>query len=156
MDTETKQNTNHSPAAGRTDSPSGSGAHTAEAPKMGELLRQSSVPSGVCDWLSCLRKPGMTLSYSVEKRHVADMDAPRAEPRGGQMSCSDKGNTNQSGNPGKSGGTRATGAADTMACSGTCAVRYFDLAVGGALILAFCGVLKCCLGCCRCVKKKMF
>ncbi len=155
MDHETKQNTNQqASASGGNDTTAKSHTGAQEAPKMMELLEQSSVPTGVCNWLSCLRKPGMTVSYSLEKRHISDMNAPRRDSECGRMS-SDQSRNASIGASRSDGDGKKIGATDTVRCSGTCAIRYFDLAVGAALILTLCGLLKGCLGCCRCVKKKM-
>ncbi len=118
-----------------------------------------------CVWLRKLRAPGMALSYSLEKRHIPDMDAQKGSRAGGQKASQAASQGGQSGQSGaKNGGQLnghptaggGTGAYDTMQASGACAVRYFDLAVGAAALLVLCGMVKCVCGCCRCMKYKMF
>ena len=156
MDTEAYQsNQNASSAEQHSQQSGGQAAQTAgggtaagncTAPDMMTLLGQTSLPSGTCGWLSCLRKSGMSLTYSMEKRHIPDMDKPR---RDASASCA-SGKNNQNGGQGDSnaqsdkGNRQTTGASDTMTCSGSCAIRYFDLAVGAILVLTVCGILKGC------------
>ena len=153
MDTETKQNGGQvgqtasesarsgSVAGGNSAAGNSTTANGKTAPDMMTLLGQTSLPANVCGWLSCLRKSGMSLTYSMQKRHIPDMDQPQSAQNGGQdgekNASSDKGNQ------------QSAGASDTMTCSGSCSIRYFDLAVGAMLVLTVCGILK---GC-RCMRR---
>lgn len=82
-------------------------------------LLAGSLPREVCDWLGCLRTSGVSLSYSVEKRHIPDVNSDgRAE------------------SPPAHGQNR-----DTMTLGGELKVRYFDLALGiVGLLLAGCAL----------------
>ena len=140
MDTETKQSSDQ---AGQD-----------ATPDMMTLLGQTSLPANVCGWLSCLRKSGMSLTYSMQKRHIPDMDQPQSA-QGGQNGGQTGGQTGgqsdgqaQNASSDK-GNQQSTGTSDTMTCSGSCSIRYFDLAVGAMLVLTVCGILK---GC-RCMRR---
>ncbi len=114
------------------------------------------------NWLKRMRAPGMEINYSLQKRHIPDVSNAQGN---GQ-------NTGTAGRAGQSAGTPSpspsgnaqdptasipgNGARDTMSCGGSCRVRYFDLAVGMAVALMACAMFKCCMGCCRCMKRKMF
>ncbi len=156
MDNETKQNDTHGTSAT---------CACEKSNDMMSVLEQSAVPEGICRWLRCLRTPGIVLNYSLEKRHIPDMDA------GGQNGASTSASIQSSGrsetNAGKNGAPASASAAskvaeenssstiDVMQCAGTFKVRYFDLALGATLLLAACGMIKCMCGCCRCIKRKM-
>ena len=137
MDTETKQS-------------SGQAGQDA-TPDVMTLLGQTSLPANVCGWLSCLRKSGMSLTYSMQKRHIPDMDQPQSA-QGGQNGGQNGGQTGgqtdgqsdgqaQNASSGQ-GNQQSAGTSDTVTCSGSCSVRYFDLAVGAMLVLTVCGMLK--------------
>ncbi len=174
MDTEEKQNTGRANATADIAQDSDSQATTAQAapsgghgnsqagqaPDMMALLEQCAVPSPVCGWLRCLRAPGMELTYSMQKRHIPDMDTEKQQAPGGQAGGKPAKGSNQSPSA-ESSSTAATGnQADpngqpgSMQCAGSCRVRYFDLAVGAMVALAVGCMMKCMLGCCRCMKRK--
>ncbi len=136
MDNET-QNTamgGHEASDAASDSSAASAA--TEAPTMAELLSQSPVPCSVCDWIACMRKAGIALTYSLEKRHIPDMSRPDNTSCGGSASS----------------GKAPVGSIDTMTASGTCRIRYFDLILGSMAILSACALIKCCCS----MKRKMF
>lgn len=137
MDTETKQSAQNSGQAGQS---AGNNTAADTTPDMMTLLGQTSLPASTCGWISCLRKSGMSLTYSVQKRHIPDMDQAQSAQSGGQTG----GQSDQNGQNASSGqGSQQTaGASDTMTCSGSCSIRYFDLAVGAILVLSVCGMLK--------------
>ena len=141
MDTETKRNGGQ---------PSGCNAVASNntAPDMMTLLGQSSLPASTCGWLSCLRKSGMSLTYSLQKQHIPNMDQPQpaqsGAPSNGQNGGQGQGNSQGKNTSSAQGNSKATGTSDTMTCSGSCSVRYFDLAVGAILVLTVCGILKSC------------
>ena len=139
MDTETKQSGQNSGQAGQS---AGNNTATGTTPDMMTLLGQTSLPASTCGWISCLRKSGMSLTYSLQKRHIPDMDQARSA-QGGQ---SDQNGQNASSGQGNQ---QSAGTSDTMTCSGSCSIRYFDLAVGAMLVLTVCGILK---GC-RCMRR---
>ena len=79
-------------------------------------------------WMKCLRKPALSMQYTVEKRHIPDMDDDPA----GQMQV--KGSNS-----------------DTMSVKGGFTIRYFDFAAGAfTLLVAGCMMKALC-----CVKKIM-
>lgn len=138
MDTASNQQQT-STAGGNSTAQSGG-----NTPDMMTLLNQSSLSASACGWISCLRKSGMSISYSIDKRHVPDMDQPQGNQSGGsQQNAQNKsqGNSQGSGQGGSQSGSQG-GASDTMTCSGSCSVRYFDLAVGAMLLLVACGLYK--------------
>lgn len=98
------------------------------APSMTTVLEDSAVPPVVCEWLSCLRRPALSMQYSVQKRHVPDLDNDT--------------------------GAQAQAGVDTdeMKLQGGFTIRYFDLAAG-ALALATAG---CLIKLCCAMKRKMF
>ena len=141
MDTEANQA--QSSNAGQKNATSEGGNNS--TPDMMTLLQQSSLPSSACNWISCLRKSGMSLTYSLEKQHVPDMDQPQGNS-GGKQANEQSGNGSGSQSKGQKNdqSNAQGGASDTMTCSGTCSIRYFDLIVGGMLLLVACGILKGC------------
>ena len=145
MDTETKQNNSQNGQASGGNS-TGSGN---AAPDMMTLLGQTSLPASTCGWLSCLRKSGMSFSYSIDKQHVPDVDQMQSSQNEAQNGNQSSGQSNAQ--SGKQTNARG-GASDTMTCSGSCTIRYFDFALG-IMGLAIAGFLT--KGCC-CLKRKMF
>lgn len=94
------------------------GEQATPGPDLTALLA-GSLPREVCDWLGCLRTSGVSLSYSVEKRHIPDVDAE------GQRDAAPAHGQNR----------------DTMTLGGELKVRYFDLALGiVGLLLAGCAL----------------
>ena len=135
MDTETKQNNSQNgQSSGGNSTESGNAA-----PDMMTLLGQTSLPASTCGWLSCLRKSGMSFSYSIDKQHVPDVDQMQSSQNDAQNGNQSSGQSNAQ--SGKQTNARG-GASDTMTCSGSCTIRYFDLAVGAILVMTVCGILK--------------
>ena len=92
------------------------------------LMEQNEKTCGLGQWMKCLRKPALSMQYTVEKRHVPDMDD---DP---------------------TGQTEVKGSnSDTMSVKGGFTIRYFDFAAGVfTLLVAGCVVKALC-----CVKKMM-
>jgi hypothetical protein len=78
--------------------------------------------------MKCLRKPALSMQYTLEKRHIPDMDD---DP---------------------TGQTQVKGSnSDTMSVTGGFTIRYFDFAAGAfTLLVAGCMMKALC-----CVKKMM-
>ena len=79
-------------------------------------------------WMKCLRKPALSMQYTVDKRHIPDMDD---DP---------------------TGQTQVKGSnSDTVSVKGGFTIRYFDFAAGAfTLLVAGCVMKALC-----CVKKMM-
>ncbi len=116
-----------------------------------QLMAQSPTLSPFCGWLKCIRKPALSMQYSIQKRHVPDLDA--------EVCCQGKsGNaqngTNAQNKPSGQGSPSAHKGqnSDTMGLTGGFTIRYFDLALGALGLMVLGCVMK---GCC-CLKKRMF
>lgn len=114
----------------RSANPSG---NTAQAPTNGaddmlKLMEGNAKTRGLGQWMKCLRKPALSMQYTVEKRHIPDMDD---DP---------------------TGQTPVKGSnSDTMSVRGGFTIRYFDFAAGAfTLLIAGCVMRALC-----CVKKMM-
>ncbi len=119
-----------------------------QASDMNTLMQECSAPAPLCAWVRYLRAPAMTLQYSMTKRHIPDLDAERqAMTAGGKSNSANA----SAGNPGNS--TANTPKDGIMQMGGSCTVRYFDLALGAAVLLAVGAFIKCSMGCCRCMKR---
>ncbi len=157
MDSETKQQDTQTTASSPTNC-----TCDAQSDSMMSMLEQSAVPSGICQWIKCLRGPGMALTYSMEKRHIPNMDVEKqARAQADTQNTTPSGGASSGKNGVQSSGTTSTSAVGTvkeqpgtMQCAGVCEVRYFDLAVGAMLALTVGCMLACLRGCCRCIKKK--
>lgn len=116
-----------------------SGANT-ENQSFDQLMEQSPMLSPLAGWLKCLRKPAISMEYSIQKRHVPDLDTD-----GGQSAKNGQ-------KPSASASAQPKGTnSDTMGVSGSFTIRYFDFALGVVgLAIAGC-IMK---GCC-CIKKMM-
>ena len=92
------------------------------------LMEQSDRTCCLGQWMKCLRKPAISMQYTLEKRHIPDMDD---DP---------------------TGQTRVKGSnSDTVSVKGGFTIRYFDLAAGAmTLLLAGCMIKALC-----CVRKLM-
>ncbi len=137
MDQETKQpnaDTNTSTNMNADTSTDTSAAST-PSPTMEQLMQKSPTLSPLCGWLKCLRKPALSMQYSIRKRHVPDLDT-------------DTGGQGQSPSPSAQQGKNS----DTMDVTGGFTIRYFDFALG-VLGLMAAGILV--KGGCF-LKKKMF
>ena len=136
MDQENKQPSADTHTANNTDTSTttGTSASTASgsAPTMTQLMEQSPRLSPLCGWIRCLRGPALSMQYSIQKRHVPDLNADIAQ---------------------QSSGTPATAGqnSDTMDMTGGFTIRYFDFALG---ILGL-TVVGCLLKCCSRLKKKL-
>ena len=98
------------------------------ADDMLSLMEQNQKTCGLGQWMKCLRKPALSMQYTVEKRHVPDMDD---DP---------------------TGQTQVKGSnSDTVSVKGGFTIRYFDFAAGVfTLLMAGCVVKALC-----CVKRLM-
>ncbi len=98
------------------------------ADDMLSLMEQNEKTCGLGQWMKCLRKPALSMQYTVEKRHVPDMDD---DP---------------------TGQTEVKGSnSDTVSVKGGFTIRYFDFAAGVfTLLVAGCVVKALC-----CVKRLM-
>ena len=92
------------------------------------LMEQNHKTCCLGQWMKCLRKPAISMQYTLEKRHIPDMDD---DP---------------------TGQTQVKGSnSDTMSVTGGFTIRYFDLAAGAmTLLLAGCMIKALC-----CVRKLM-
>jgi len=92
------------------------------------LMEQNDKTCCLGQWMKCLRKPAISMQYTLEKRHIPDMDD---DP---------------------TGQTQVKGSnSDTMSVTGGFTIRYFDLAAGAmTLLLAGCMIKALC-----CVRKLM-
>ena len=98
------------------------------ADDMLKLMGENQKTCGLGQWMKCLRKPALSMQYTVEKRHIPDMD----DDPTGQMQV--KGSNS-----------------DTISVKGGFTIRYFDFAAGAfTLLLAGCVMKALC-----CVKKIM-
>ena len=125
--TANEQNTN-------TQSSAAQSAETDGEQTFDRLMAESPTLSPFCGWLKCLRKPALSMEYSIQKRHVPDLDT-------------DSSMSGQSAPKAKKGQN-----SDTMGLSGSFTIRYFDFALG-VLGLAIAG---CLVKGCGCLKRKMF
>ena len=98
------------------------------ADDMLKLMGENQKTCGLGQWMKCLRKPALSMQYTVDKRHIPDMDD---DP---------------------TGQTQVKGSnSDTMSVQGGFTIRYFDFAAGAfTLLLAGCVMKALC-----CVKKIM-
>ena len=98
------------------------------ATDMLKLMEQNTKTCGLGQWMKCLRKPALSMQYTIEKRHIPDMD----DDPTGQVDI--KGSNS-----------------DTMLVKGGFTIRYFDFAAGALTIL----VAGCIMRACYCLKKIM-
>ena len=98
------------------------------ADDMLKLMGENQKTCGLGQWMKCLRKPALSMQYTVEKRHIPDMDD---DP---------------------TGQTRVKGSnSDTVSVKGGFTIRYFDFAAGAfTLLVAGCMMKALC-----CVRKMM-
>ena len=125
-----------------------------EAPTMQSVVAQLPLPKAFKDWMVCIRKPAISLQYSINKRHIPDLDA---EPQAGATASENPASAPAPAADASAEDTSAAGdsAADTaasatppatkgkntdlMTLSGGLTIRYFDLGVGVlGLLLAGC------------------
>ena len=117
MDQNTNNNDNGTTVASATPAagaaPNGGTATSTGADDMLCLMGQSQKTCALGQWMKCMRKPALSMQYTLEKKHVPDMDGDSA------------------------GQTPVKGAnADTVSVTGGFTIRYFDLAAGAMLLLA--------------------
>ena len=106
----------------------GSAAPSNGADDMLKLMGENQKTCALGQWMKCLRKPALSMQYTLEKRHIPDMDNDPTGQTAGKGSNS-----------------------DTMSVTGGFTIRYFDLAAGAmTLLLAGCMIKALC-----CVKKMM-
>ena len=130
-----QKSSNHAAGQSRSSSQGAQQAHNqaSRKPDATSLLKQTPVPPVLCDWLVCMRKPAISMQYSIQKRHVPDLDTDQA-----QKASAD--------------GTQKGVNSDTMGVQGDFTIRYFDLAAGMLAMVAVGCLIK---GCCF-VKRKIF
>ncbi len=122
-----------------TQSPSGAPTCPCTgADDMMTLMDQSPKTCALGQWMKCLRKPALSLQYSLDKRHIPDMDSETAGKDG---------SPDQSKSPAPIKGANA----DVMSVKGGFTIRYFDLAAGMLILLTAGCIIK---GCC-CLKKML-
>ena len=127
MDT-MNQNTSHNDKATSSAAPSTPAAPTNGADDMLCLMGQSQKTCALGQWMKCMRKPALSMQYTLEKKHVPDMDDDPA------------------------GQTPVKGSnSDAMSVSGGFTIRYFDLAAGAMLLL----VAGCMIKAMCCVRKML-
>ena len=106
----------------------GSAAPTNGADDMLKLMGENQKTCVLGQWMKCLRKPALSMQYTLEKRHIPDMDNDPTGQTAGKGSNS-----------------------DTMSVTGGFTIRYFDLAAGAmTLLLAGCMIKALC-----CMRKMM-
>ena len=111
-----------------TQANAGSAAPSNGADDMLKLMGENQKTCALGQWMKCLRKPALSMQYTLEKRHIPDMDNDPTGQTAGKGSNS-----------------------DTMSVTGGFTIRYFDLAAGAmTLLLAGCMIKALC-----CVKKMM-
>ena len=121
-------NTNQNGTAATTETATANKAPTNGADDMLCLMEQNHKTCCLGQWMKCLRKPAISVQYTLEKRHIPDMDD---DP---------------------TGQTQVKGSnSDTVSVTGGFTIRYFDLAAGAiTLMLAGCMIKALC-----CVRKLM-
>ncbi len=121
MDT-MNQNTSHNDKATSGAAPSTPAAPTNGADDMLKLMGENQKTCVLGQWMKCLRKPALSMQYTLEKRHIPDMDNDPTGQTAGKGSNS-----------------------DTMSVTGGFTIRYFDLAAGAmTLLLAGCMIKALC------------
>ena len=94
-------------------------ASTNGAEDMLALMGKNERSCALGQWTKCLRKPALSLQYTLDKRHIPNMD----------------------GDP--TGRTPVKGAnEDSMSLTGGFTIRYFDLAAGAVMLILTGCVLK--------------
>lgn len=116
-----------------TSAGSATGATTG-ADDMLKLMEQSDKTCMLGQWMKCMRKPALSVRYTLDKRHIPDMDSVTTD----QCGCPSQGSESS---PIKGSN------ADVMTTRGGFTIRYFDLASGMLTVLAAACLLKgyCCL-----------
>jgi len=143
----TNQNTAPTQASGN-----GGSNGVQSAPTVSTLLDESPLPRPVCAWIKCLRAPAMSLSITVDKRHIPNYDAEKASGTAG-ASGSAKGESGSGGSQASGTNAGQAGNAEGMSFSHRCTVRYFDLALGAVAVMLLGCLCKTCTGCKRAMKR---
>ena len=135
-----------SAAAGNTpDSSAPTGAGTGgESQSFDQLMAASPTLSPLASGLKCLRKPAISVEYSLQKRHVPDLD--KDNKKGGHTASGTQNTTSGSAESAQSGKN-----SDVMDVTGSFTIRYFDFALG---ILGM-AIASCMAKGCGCLKRKM-
>ena len=142
-DTNTNTNANLSPSADSSDG--------GKSPTMEQLMQGSPTLSPLCGWLKCLRKPALSMQYSIQKRHIPDLDTDTGGQSSGNNSPSAQNPPSAQGGQSPSPSAKKGQNSDTMSLSGGFTIRYFDFALGVlGLMVAGCLWKGCCF-----LKKKM-
>ena len=129
---------NQTDSAAAQASPSPSACPCTGADSMMTLMDQSSKTCALGQWMKCMRKPAISMQYTLEKRHIPDMDSETAGKDG---------SPDQSKSPAPIKGANA----DVMSVRGGLTIRYFDLAAGMLILLTAGCIIK---GCC-CLKRML-
>ena len=132
------QDQNQNQSMKSNQSPSGGSGGTQATPNVSTLLDESSLPRPAVGWIKCLRAPAMSLSISMEKRHIPDYDSTGAK-------------SNESNASGAS--EKPAASTEGMSFSHRCTVRYFDLALGVVAVILLGCLCKTCTGCKRAMKR---
>jgi hypothetical protein len=114
---------------------------TQATPNVNTLLDESPLPRPAVEWIKCLRAPAMSLSITMDKRHIPNYDAAGAEGNEGSES-------NASG-----ASEKQAESTEGMSFSHRCTVRYFDLALGAVAVMLLGCLCKTCTGCKRMMKR---
>ena len=154
-DMATGQNTNTQSDSGQASGQIAGQADTSASGGAGgqtfdQLMAMSPKLSPFSGWLKCLRKPALSMEYSIQKRHVPDLDADAGQsgPSKQNKPSSQQGQTAPASAQNSPSGQNS----DTMGVSGSFTIRYFDFALGIVGLAIVSCVMK---GCC-CLKRKMF
>ena len=147
------KHTTTSPAASADTAESPASA--AATPDMQSVVEQLPMPRAFKDWLVCLRKPAISLQYSINKRHIPDLDneptrgasvaadpasAPTVDSAAADPSATEASTASDAAadtiTSATSSGTKGKNT-DLMTLSGGLTIRYFDLGMGlfGLLML---------------------
>ena len=150
---ESNQNQNTNQNAAPTHASGNGGSSGAEsAPTVSTLLDESPLPRPVCEWIKCLRAPAMSLSITMDKRHIPNYDAEKTSGTAG-ASGNEKIGTGSGGSQASGTSAEQAGNAEGMSFSHRCTVRYFDLALGTVAVLLLGCLCKTCTGCKRAMKR---
>ena len=132
------QNQNQNQSMKSNQAQSGGSGGSQATPNVSTLLDESPLPRPAVEWIKCLRAPAMSLSISMEKRHIPNYDIAGAE--------------GNEGNPNGSGERQAKGT-EKMSFYHRCTMRYFDLALGVVAVMLVGCLCKTCTGCKRTMKR---
>ena len=160
-------NTNHNgTAAANSSTDTAAQTPTNGADDMLKLMGENQKTCGLGQWMKCLRKPALSMQYTVEKRHIPDLDADGAGKSDGTAPDPTGSDANsrhavspKGASPAPQGGEPTPAAQDSsrapvchkgqntdlMTVTGGFTIRYFDLAAGMlGILLAGCLLRGCC------------